>query len=121
MKQITNNTIEKKQFKEYLDMVHKIFNIDEDKAIDFNKLKFLNVLFEHFAEELYSPSSKHIVLRKKYINVTDKFRETLTDEQKEVYEELLDINNEMNVEIEQQLYIFGFIIGCKLKMELEMK
>lgn len=120
-KQITDNTIEQEQYKEYFDMVHKIFNIDEDKAIDFSKLKFLNVIFEHFAEDLYSPSKRHNKLRREYIDITNEFRETLSDEQRALYEKLLDINNEMNEEIEQQLFIFGFIIGCKMKMDLEMK
>ena len=51
-KQVADGTIEQQQYQEYLDMIHKIFNIDEDKAIDFSKLKFLNVIFEHFAEDL---------------------------------------------------------------------
>lgn len=121
MKQITNNTIEKKQYKEYLDMVHKIFNIDEEKAIDFSKLKFLNAIFEHFAEDLYSPSEKHNKLRREYIDITNEFRESLTDGQTAIYEKISDINNKMNQEIEQQLFVFGFIIGCRMKMELEMK
>ena len=121
MKQITDNTIEQEQYKEYFDMVHKIFNIDEDKAIDFSKLKFLNVIFEHFAEDLYSPSKRHNKLRREYIDITNEFRETLSNEQRALYEKLLDINNEMNEEIEQQLFVFGFIIGCRMKMDLEMK
>lgn len=120
-KQVADGTIEQQQYQEYLDMIHKIFNIDEDKAIDFSKLKFLNVIFEHFAEDLYSPSQKHTKLRRNYINITDEFKETLTDGQTEIYEEISDLNNKMGEEIEQQLFIFGFIIGCKLKMELEMK
>ena len=120
-KQVADGTIEQQQYQEYLDMVHKIFNIDEDKAIDFSKLKFLNVIFEHFAEDLYFPSKKHNKLRREYIDITNEFREALTDGQTAIYEKISDINNKMNQEIEQQLFIFGFIIGCKLKMELEMK
>lgn len=120
-KQIVDNTIEQEQYQDYLEMVDKIFNLDEYKDIDFSKLKFLNVIFEHFTEDLYSPSQKHTKLRRNYINITDEFKETLTDEQTALYEKLLDINNEMNEEIEQQLFIFGFIIGCNLNKELEMK
>ena len=118
---MADNDIEYEQYQDYLEMVHKIFNIDIYKTIDFNKLKLLKMIFEHFEEELYSPSKKHNQLRREYIDITDEFRKSLTANQIEVFEEISDLNNKMAEEIEQQLFIFGFIIGCRLNMELEMK
>ncbi|MBR0427411.1 MAG: hypothetical protein IJK18_04355 [Clostridia bacterium] len=119
--QISDSKIEQEQYQEYLNMIDKIFNIDEDKDIDFSKLKFLNIIFEHFAEDLYSPSEKHNKLRREYIDITNEFRESLTDGQTAIYEKISDLNSKMTEEIEQQLFIFGFVIGCRIKMDLEMK
>ena len=106
---------------EYAEMFDKMFNTNASKTIDFDKFKFLRTIFNYFDEELYTPGSKYKLLRKEDIRVIDAIRANLTEIQAELLDKHLDISNMMNEELEEQLFIFGCLVGYKLKDELEME
>lgn len=106
---------------EYLNTFDSIFNTDTIKTVNFNKLKLLKSIFNAFDEDLYTPSSKYKLLRKEDIRVLDTIRANLTDIQIELLDKHLDISNAMTEELEEQLFLFGCLVGFRLKNELEME
>lgn len=106
---------------EYVNTFDTIFNAELIKTVDFNKLKLLKSIFNAFDEDLYTPSSKYRLLRKEDIRVLDAIRPSLTETQTALLDKHLDISNAMTEELEEQLFLFGCLVGYKFKDELEFQ
>ena len=106
------------KYKEYLEMFDNLFETDAKEHIDFNKMKLLKSIHNYFTEELYEPSTEYNRIREEFIEYADSLREQLTDEQKDVFDKAIDLCNEMTEEQDEQAFVFGFIMGHKLKLEL---
>lgn len=113
MEQVT----EQNKYQDYIGMFNRLFETNV-KSIDFKRLELLNTIFRRFDEELYTPSPKYKEMRRNFMKFSDELNNTLTKEQKELFENSLDINNMMNEEIEEQLFMFGVILGNKLRIEM---
>ena len=109
---------QEERYKNYLEMFDQLFETDAKEYIDFKKMKLLKSLHNYFIEELYEPSTEYNRIRKKFIEYADNLREQLTEEQKDVFDKAIDLCNEMTEEQDEQVFIFGFIMGYKLKIEL---
>lgn len=109
---------QKDRYKDYLEMFDKLFETDAKEHIDFKKMKLLKSFHNYFAEELYEPSTEYNRIRKEFIEYADNLREQLTKDQKDVFDKAIDLCNEMTEEQDEQAFIFGFIMGHKLKLEL---
>lgn len=109
---------QKDRYKDYLEMFDKLFETDAKEYIDFKKMKLLKSLHQYFAEELYEPSKEYNRIRKEFVEYADNLREQLTEDQKDVFDKAIDLCNEMTEEQDEQAFIFGFIMGHKLKLEL---
>ena len=81
-------------------------------------MKLLKSIHNYFAEELYEPSTEYNRIRKEFIEYADNLREQLTEEQKEVFDSTIDLCNQLTEEQDEQAFVFGFIMGHKLKLEL---
>ncbi len=108
---------QEEKYKYYLEMFDKLFETDAKEHIDFKKMKLLKSLHQYFIEELYTPSKEYNRIRREFIEYADKIREQLTDEQKDLYEKVLELCNEMTEEQDEQVFIFGCIMGNELKLE----
>lgn len=106
------------KYKEYLEMFDNLFQTDAKEHIDFKKMKLLKSIHNYFTEELYEPSTEYNRIREEFIEYADSLREQLTDEQKDVFDKAIDLCNEMTEEQDEQSFIFGVIMGHKLKLEL---
>ena len=106
---------------EYANTFDTLFNTDVSKTINFDKLKLLKTFFDYFDDELYAPSNKYKLLRKEHIRVLNTIRSNLTEVQSQLLDKSLEIGNEMVEEEEYQLFLYGILIGFKLKQELEME
>ncbi len=106
------------KYKEYLEMFDNLFKADAKEHIDFNKMRLLKSIHNYFTEELYEPSREYNRIRKEFIEYADNLRGQLTEEQKDVFDKAIDLCNEMTEEQDEQVFIFGCIMGNKLKLEL---
>lgn len=109
---------QEEKYKNYLEMFDQLFNTDVKEHLDFKKMKLLKSFHNYFTEELYEPSLEYNRIRKEFVEYADNLREQLTEEQKDLYEKVLELCNEMTEEQDEQVFIFGCIMGNKLKLEL---
>lgn len=109
---------QEEKYKDYLEMFDKLFETDTKEHIDFKKMKLLKSLHQYFTEELYTPSQEYNKIRREFIDYADNLREQLTEEQKDIFDKAIDLCNEMTEEQDEQVFIFGCIMGNKLKLEL---
>ena len=54
---------------------------------------------------------------KKKNKLFEELEKCLTEEQKQILEEYLELENQMNGEIEEQLFMYGFIMSQQLENE----
>lgn len=52
------------------------------------------------------------------INADDAFRLTLTEEQKKLFENLLDAQRELNILTDAETFIYSFRLGAKIMMDV---
>ncbi len=96
----------------------EIFEIKNIK-IDIEKLPLLKFILREFGEDLYTPSKVNEELRKKKIKLGEELEGTFTEEQKEKFIEYWDLENQIEEELESQLFMYGFIMAQELKNEVE--
>lgn len=115
----SNKFIEFHNQEEYLKHFDKIFETNTFENMKFDNMKLLKKFYEYFGDELYTPSSIHIELRKKYIEESEKLEATFSEAQQQQFEFCWELYNEMLGEIEEQLFIFGYILASELKAEIK--
>lgn len=104
---------------QYLKNFDKIFQTTTFKNIKFDDMKMLKKLYEYFEEDLYTPSQKYSELRREYIEETEKLEATFSEEQQKQFEKGWELYNEMSVELEEQLFFFGYILASELEEEVK--
>lgn len=104
---------------QYLKNFDKIFQTKTFKNIKFNDMKMLKKFYEYFEEDLYTPSQKYSELRRKYIEESEKLEATFSEEQQKQFEKCWELYNEMSVELEEQLFFFGYILAFELEKEVK--
>lgn len=103
----------------YLENFDRIFGTKVNKKIKLN-MPMLHIIFENFREDVYSPSKKYKELRRKKIELFNKFRKDLRDEQMKIFNNYNEIENQITEEIEEQLFMFGYIVATELLNEVEI-
>ena len=106
------------RYKDYLEMFDHLFDTDAKEHIDFKKMKLLKSFHNYFTEEIYEPSTEYKRIRKDFVEKADSLREQLTDKQIETFDKVLDLCNQLTAEQDEQSFVFGVIMGHKLKLEL---
>lgn len=103
---------------DYLKRFDEIFGTRTNKNIRLN-MPILEVIFENFGETLYTPSRRHEELRHKKIKLSNELQKTFTAEQKRIFNKYNEIENQISSDVEEQLFMFGYILGNELKFEEE--
>ena len=103
----------------YLENFDRIFGTKVNKKIKLN-MPMLHIIFENFREDVYSPSKKYKELRRKKIELFNKFRKDLRDEQMKIFNNYNEIENQITEKIEEQLFMFGYIVATELLNEVEI-
>ena len=94
----------------YIELFDKTFGTNLSKSIIENEKIMLDWAFNNLGEDLYAQSRKCIEISKKKLNVSNKLDETLSDKQKELFEEYFVLDGELSADIERQLLIFGYCL-----------
>lgn len=102
----------------YLQCFDKIFQTDTCKNLNFENMKLLKKIYEYFEDELYSkPTDKYKKLQSEYIKASKKLEEKLSSQQQELFEKCWEAYNLMADELQEQLFIFGYIFALELNTE----
>lgn len=89
--------------------------------IKFDNLKLLNTLYEYFEESIYTPSPRYSKLILQHIKISDELAKTFKQDQQNLFEQYMEIGNEMNAEENRQLFIFGYIMARELERKTKLK
>lgn len=112
-----NEILKDKEKKEkYVNNFSETFDI-KDIKIDTTKLPLLTYIIHEIGEDLYIMSDETNEICKKKNKLFEELEKCLTEEQKQILEEYLELENQMNGEIEEQLFMYGFIMSQQLENE----
>lgn len=103
---------------DYLKRFDEIFGTKTNKNIRLN-MPILENIFENFGETLYTPSKRYDELSHKKIEILNEMQKTFTPEQKEMFDIYHEIENQISIDVEEQLFMFGYILGNELKFEAQ--
>lgn len=86
---------------------------------EFEKIKFMNKkaieeLFEFYEEDLYVNSKENKQYTDKIIVIREKLYNSLTDEQKTEYEQLVELNGMNEGITSKRIFVFAFRLAVKL-------
>ncbi len=105
--------------KDYIKHFDEIFETNLIDKISLKNFETLKLIFDTFGEDLYKPTPKYENIRNDYIEISSKLESTFTDEQKELHKQIYNLNGLMTEELELHLFIFGYILGNGLKLEVK--
>lgn len=94
----------------------EIFKIDNIE-IDTTKLPLLKYILREFGEDLYTPSEKNEKLKEEKEKLKKEFEMILTKEQYEKFIKYWELENKSTEELEEQLFMYGFIMAKELDRE----
>lgn len=106
---------DKKQ--EYLKRFDEVFGTDTRKYIDVSKVPLWSVIYDRIIDDITKTSTYYNELRHKCVEALDKLQDTFSKEQKALFEVYCDIDNEQQIEMEQQIFFFGYILAKELERE----
>ncbi len=96
----------------------EIFEI-KNINIDVTKLPLLKYIIREFGEDLYTPSEKNEKLRNEKAKLQKEFETILTKEQYEKFIKYWELENKATEELEEQLFMYGFIMAKELDREVK--
>ena len=111
--------MKEKEETNYIEHFNKIFGTKINKHLRLN-MPMLKIIFNNFVEDIYTPNEKNNQIRKQKIKISDELEESFTEEQKELFNKYNEIENQLTEDIEQQLFMFGYIIASKLGEETKI-
>ena len=112
---------DKERETELLKHFDSTFDTDTLKTIKFDNMPMLKALFDYFEEFLYKPSEKYDKLRRQHIEIAELLENTFTEGQQALFERYWEIGCQMDIEENEQLFFFGYIIGKKLEQESKIE
>lgn len=104
---------------DYLKLFDKIFGTKLTKKIRLD-MPLLKLIFNEFGETLYTPSKRYEELRHQKIKLTDKLEKTFSEEQQIMFNQYNEVENQISGDIEEQLFMFGYIIATELGKETQI-
>lgn len=111
--------MKEKEETNYIEHFNKIFGTKTDKHLRLN-MPMLKIIFKNFGEDIYTPNEKHNQIRKQKIKISDELEETFTEEQKKLFYKYNEIENQLTDDVEEQLFMFGYIIANALQAEYKL-
>ena len=102
----------------YLKDFDKIFKTNTSQRIKLN-MPLLKQIIQYFGEDIYTPNKRHEKLREEKIKIYNKLQNILTEEQIQLLNKYNEIENQITQDTEEQLFMFGYIIGSELSKEIQ--
>lgn len=104
--------------KEYKD-IEKYFNeiFETNISIDSKQLPLLTNFYRRFKEDLYIETSEYNRVKKQKHEQEKLLEEMLTNEQQKEFEKYWELKNEMQGYIEEQQFLYGYLVAKELEKE----
>ena len=102
--------------REYFQQFDAVFNCNISEKIRIN-MSLLDKLYEYFENDIYAANKTQCDLAKKRASKYEILMESLNKHQQELFDEYFQIENDIAIDIEKQLFVFGFLIAKELDFE----
>ena len=103
---------------EYLKHFDEIFKTNTSGRLKLN-MPMLRIIKENFAEDLYRTSKVYETKRREKIEIANQLEKSFTKEQSQLFEKYNELESEKSDELDEQLFMFGYIVGSELSKEIE--
>lgn len=107
--------------KDYLEHFDKVFKTDTLNHINLDNMVLLKGIYRILEDYLCKTNKDYKSIRVKSSKLYDKLQTILSEEQKSIFNEFIDLNNEEMSSIQEQIFIFGYIIAKELDNESNIK
>lgn len=94
------------------------FNTSVAGKINTDVTSIIKNLFLDYVENIYSPSEKYRQIGKKTKTKRKKLEDTMTSNQKEMLEDLVETENQKLDELIEQSFVYGFCLANQLRDEV---
>ena len=91
------------------------------KKNDIDNKETIEQLFNFYEEELYSNTDENRAFVKEILEIEKPFYESLTDNQKKEFEELVDLRSLNGAVTDKKIFVFAFSLAMKLVLETKIK
>ena len=81
------------------------------------KLPLLIIIFEQFREDMFITIKEYEHLQKDKSLLLNKIENNFNDEQKKIFEKYWKIENKIISIVEEEIFLFGYLIKDELEME----
>ena len=102
---------------EILKNIDKIMGTNKYNRIDKTRFPLLLKIFEKFREDIDIQTKTIKTLKKEKLQVLEKIDNSFNEEQKRLFEKYWEIENEQKNVIEENIFLFGYLIKNELDIE----
>lgn len=102
---------------EYVANFDRIFNTELSKNMRAN-MPLLNRIFNCFESDIYVLDSRQRELGKEKLLVYEDLSRNMSAKQVDLFNKYCELQNEVTIDIEKQLFIFGYLVAMELNKEI---
>ena len=89
----------------------------QENSTNYNNKKAIEEVFEFYEEELYRHTDENREYLKKISKIEKTFYESLNDNQKQEFEEMMELKGLNEGETDKRFFVFGFNLAMRLMIE----
>ena len=105
------------EVEEILKNIDKIMGTNKYNRIDKTRFPLLLKIFEKFREDIDIQTKTIKTLKKEKLQVLEKIDNSFNEEQKRLFEKYWEIENEQKNAMEENIFLFGYLIKNELDIE----
>ena len=104
---------------DYLKLFDEIFKANTKNNIDLEKVPLISMIYDKFIHELMTMSYDFKNKKLKSAEIYKKIEKNLTKGQQDLINKYIEIETELNSELGEKMFIFGYIFAKQLELETE--
>ena len=95
----------------------KIIGTDKIKTIDKSKFPLILKLFQQFREDMFVETEEYKDLKQEKQTILDKINKNFNNNQKQLIEDYWDIEGKISSIIEEEIFLFGYLLRDEIESE----
>ena len=106
-----------KKEEEILRNFDKLLGTNKIETIDKSKFPLILKLFEQFREDMFVQTEEYKDLKHEKQTILDKINKNFNNNQKQLIENYWDIESKMSSIIEEEIFLFGYLLRDEIESE----
>ena len=95
----------------------KVMKTNKFSNIDKSKFPLLIKIFEQFREDMFITTEEYEQLKQEKLQLLNKIKNDFSDKQRKIFEEYWEIENKIISIVEEEIFLFGYLIKDELEEE----